>query len=281
MKKFFAFMLGLCRGCLKGCRRFWRWYKSIFVGRPWWVKCISAFCSLIVGSLIYAILVYCNFLWLFGKSPSISEIMSPKTNNASYVYSADGVQLYKFYDENRTPVNFNEINPLFFRALIDTEDERFYSHWGIDWRGMGAAVKDAALHDKARGASTITQQLVKNMFQMRAKNSKGLLGHIPGVGMLVTKSKEWILAVLVEIGYSKDQILTMYANTVDFGNNSYGIKTAARTYYNTSPDSLTIDQCAVLVGLLKATSSYNPRSNPKRSMERRMWCCTTWCCMAT
>ncbi len=247
---------------------FWQWYKSIYVGRPWYVKAFSGFCTLVVGTFLLLGAVDMNFLWLFGKSPSMSEIMHPKTNNASYVYSSDGVLLSKYYDENRTPVKYNEINPKFFQALVDTEDERFYSHHGVDYTGMLAAMKDYVVHRRARGASTITQQLVKNMFKVRSTN-RGLLGHVPGFSILISKLKEWILATKVEMFYDKDDIITMYANTVDFGNNAYGIKTAARTYYDTTPDSLSLDQCAVLVGLLKATSSYNPRSNPERSQWRR------------
>lgn len=255
---------------LKRCHHsFWSWYKSIFVGRPWYIKLISGVCSFIVFVLLYAGAVNINFLWLFGKSPSLHSIMHPKTSNASYVYSADGQLLCKYYDENRTPVKFEEINPQFFQALIDTEDERFFSHHGVDFSGLFAAVKDYVIHHRARGASTITQQLVKNMFKVRTEYSTGLLGNIPGVRMLIMKTKEWILATEIEMFYDKKEILTMYANTVDFGNNSFGIKTAARTYYNTMPDSLKVDQCATLVGLLKATSSYNPKRNPKRSMERR------------
>ncbi|MBQ1724027.1 MAG: transglycosylase domain-containing protein [Muribaculaceae bacterium] len=248
---------------------FWQWYKGIFKGRPWYIKLLSGLGTFVVCVLLFVIAVSINFLWLFGKSPSISEIMHPKTNNASYIYSADGELLGKYYSENRTPVKYEEIAPVFFDALIDTEDERFYSHHGIDYGGVLAAVKDNVMHGKSRGASTITQQLVKNMFKVRTKYSTGLLGKIPGLGILISKTKEWILATEIEIFYDKKEILTMYANTVDFGNNSFGIKTAARTYFNTSPDSLNTEQCAVLVGLLKATSAYNPKQNPKNSLKRR------------
>ncbi|MDO4512223.1 MAG: transglycosylase domain-containing protein [Bacteroidales bacterium] len=253
----------------RGLRSFWQWYKSIFVGRPWWVKTISAIASFVVIMVVYSAMVFFNFLWLFGKSPSISSIMNPKTSNASYVYSADGQLLCKFFDENRSPVKYEEVSPQFFQALIDTEDERFHDHMGVDFAGMAAAAKDFVVHRRARGASTITQQLVKNMFKVRTEYSTGLLGKIPGLGMLIMKTKEMLLAFVIEMKFSKDEIITMYANTVDFGNNAFGIKTAARTYYNTTPDSLSVDQSATLVGLLKATSSYNPKKNPKRSMQRR------------
>lgn len=253
----------------RGMRAFWRWYKSIYVGRPWYVKTFSAFASLVVFLLVYSVMVFFNVFWLFGKSPSISSIMNPKTSNASYVYSADGQLLCKFFDENRSPVKYEEVSPLFFKALIDTEDERFYDHSGVDFTGMVGAAKDLVVHRRARGASTITQQLVKNMFKVRTEYSTGLLGKIPGLSIVIMKTKEILLAFAIEARFSKEEIITMYANTVDFGNGAYGIKTAARTYYNTSPDSLTVDQSATLVGLLKATSNYNPKRNPQRSMKRR------------
>ena len=194
--------------------------------------------------------------------------MNPKTAAASEIYSADGKLLGKFFSENRTPVAYDSIAPNFFDALISTEDERFYSHHGVDFMGLGAAVKDAAT-GHARGASTITQQLVKNMFRVRTEYSTGLLGYIPGIKMLIMKSKEMIIATELEWFCSKQEILTMYANTVDFGSNAYGIKTAAKTYFNTTPAELKTEQSAVLVGLLKATSAYNPKTNPKNSLSRR------------
>ena len=175
----------------------------------------------------------------------------------------------KYFNENRTPVKFEDVNPAFWKALIATEDERFYSHHGIDYKGLASAVKDAVVHHDARGASTITQQLAKNMFRMRTNYSTGLLGMIPGVRMLIVKSKEWIIATKLEMTHDKNEILTMYANTVDFGSNAFGIKTAAKTYFNCSPKDLTVEQAAVLVGMLKATTYYNPLSNPENSLRRR------------
>lgn len=251
-------------------KRFNNWYKGLYAGKRWYVKSIMAMCTLFVTLILTIVAININFLWLFGKSPSLSEIMEPRPYNASYIYSADGKLIGKFYKENRTPVKYDEVNPMFFTLLIDTEDERFYKHWGIDFKGMAAAAKDFIVHRNARGASTITQQLVKNMFKMRSKEyNKGLLCRIPGIGMIVTKAKEWILASEIEIFYNKNRILEMYANTVDFGNQAYGIKTAAKVYFNTTPDKLTTEQCAMLVGVLKGTSLYNPLNHPKRCLERR------------
>ena len=250
-------------------RAFWPWYKNLYKGRAWYTKALIGFVSCIAAFLIYLGMVDTNFLWLFGKSPGFSRIMNPETHQASEIYSADGKLIGKFFNENRTPVKFEDVNPTFWKVLVDTEDERFYKHHGIDFTGMLAAAKDMIVHHDARGASTITQQLAKNMFRVRTQYSTGLLGYIPGIKMLVMKSKEWIIATKLELVYDKKDILTMYANTVDFGSNAFGIKTAGKTYFNTTPSELTLDQMAVLVGMLKATTYYNPRINPKNSLKRR------------
>ena len=244
-------------------------YMALYKGKRWYVKSLLAMATAMTALIVYLGAVDINFLWLFGKSPGFSEIREPNTSEASEIYSEDGVMIGKFFSENRTPVEYDEVAPYFWRALIDTEDERFYKHCGIDPIGLFGAVKDAVTGRGGRGASTLTQQLAKNMFRMRTNYSTGLLGHIPGVKMLVMKSKEWILAIKLEICYDKKEIINMYANTVDFGSNAYGIKTAAKTYFNTTPKELKIEEAAVLVGMLKATTYYNPLINPNNSKERR------------
>lgn len=255
--------------CRKKAAAFWSWYKRLYKGRAWYTKTIIALCSLVISFIIYLIMVDINFLWLFGKSPGFSQIRNPQTNEASEIYSSDGVLIGKYFNQNRTPVKYEDVNPIFWKTLIDTEDERFYNHFGIDITGLFAAVKDMVIHHDARGASTITQQLAKNMFRVRTQYSTGLLGHIPGVRMLIMKSKEWIIATKLELIYDKKDIITMYANTVDFSSNAYGIKTACKTYFGITPAELTAEQAAVLVGMLKATTAYNPISNPKNSLKRR------------
>ena len=268
MKKYIENIKRLLSKVKQILKRFGHWYVHRFKGQPWWYKAIAGIISFVVFVILYFTAVNLNFLWLFGKSPTIHSIMHPETSEASELYSEDSVLIGKYFNENRTPVEYDEINPVFFKALIDTEDERFYSHHGIDFQGLFAAFKDI-LKGHARGASTLTQQLVKNMFRVRTQYSTGLLGKIPGVKILIMKSKEWVLAVELEMFYEKKEILTMYANTVDFGSNAFGIKTAAKTYFNTTPKDLTAEQAAVLVGLLKATSTYNPRINPENSIMRR------------
>ncbi len=254
----------------RGIIRFLCWYAGLYKGRRWWVKLVSLFVTLVFLLLLYVLAVMSNFLWLFGKSPSAYDIMHPQNPEASELLTADGKVIGKFFDENRQSVAYDSISNNFFQALISTEDERFYDHNGIDYTGLVAAVKDAA-QGRARGASTITQQLVKNMFRIRSSKTygTGVLGRIPGMGIVIMKTKEMVIAVQLEMANDKDSILTMYANTVDFGSNAFGIKTAAKTYFGKSPSQLKIEEAAVLVGLLKATSTYNPRKNPKRSRERR------------
>lgn len=255
--------------CLQKTRTFCHWYRNLYRGRKWYAKTLIGIASCIVAFFLYLGAVDINLLWLFGKSPGFIAIKDAVTSEASEIYSDDGVLIGKYFNENRTPVKFEDVNPVFWKALIATEDERFYSHHGIDYKGLASAVKDAVVHHDARGASTITQQLAKNMFRMRTNYSTGLLGMIPGVRMLIVKSKEWIIATKLEMTHNKNEILTMYANTVDFGSNAFGIKTAAKTYFNCSPKDLTVEQAAVLVGMLKATTYYNPLTNPENSLRRR------------
>lgn len=226
---------------------------------------ISYFILFVIISIF---LVNINFLWLFGKMPKMSSINNPEIAIASELYSADGKLIGKFFKENRTPVKFDEISPVMIETLIATEDVRFYKHNGVDVRST-LGILSSLLKGEKRGASTITQQLVKNLFKTRSNFSKGLLGYIPGVRTFIYKLKEIITAFKLEFNLSKEEILTAYLNTVDFGSNSFGIKTAAKTFFNVKPSELNINQSALLVGVLKAPTLYNPRLNPKNALKRR------------
>ena len=254
-----------------GWQNFIRWRKyryERFRHLPWYRKIGNMALTFCWMFLLFLFLVDINFLWLFGKSPTLHSISHPDQSLATEIISADGKVIGKYFTENRMSVEYDEISPIIIQTLITTEDERFYDHFGIDFQGVFAAIKDMT-QGNARGASTITQQLVKNMYKTRNQYSKGLFGHIPGVKLLIMKTKEWVTAVKIEIFYTKKEILTMYFNTVDFGSNSFGIRTAAKTYFKTTPAKLNYEQSATLIGLLKATTSYNPKINPKRSKERR------------
>ena len=223
-----------------------------------------------VGFTFYIFCVQTNFLWLMGSMPSVEDLQNPKVNQSSEIYTSDGVMIGKFYTENRTPVTAKQISPYLVKALVATEDARFYRHSGIDYKAMASVALGIATGATDRGGgSTITQQLAKKLFKTRRNGARGLLGYVPGISTLIYKTKEWLTAIKLERNFTKEEILTMYFNTVDYGNNTYGINTAAKSYFSKSPDSLNIQEAAVLVGLQKATTTYNPIRNIKRSMERR------------
>ncbi|MDF3076290.1 MAG: glycosyl transferase family 51 [Sphingobacteriaceae bacterium] len=223
--------------------------------------------------LLYCIIAFfclleLNFLWLFGYSVTKKDIESPAMRVSSEVYTADGKLIGKYFKENRTPVDFKKISPSVINALIATEDVRFYKHSGVDLISLGSSLLSTITGDK-RGASTITQQLAKNLYRTRYNKSQGFIRHIPVIRTIVYKFKEWLTAIKLEQHYSKNEILTLYLNTVPFGNNTYGIKTAAKKYFNKEPDKLKVQESAMLVGMLKGTTSYNPIQNPKNALERR------------
>ncbi|MEQ7801756.1 transglycosylase domain-containing protein [Pedobacter sp. ASV1-7] len=218
--------------------------------------------------IIFFCALQLNFLWLFGYSPSYEDIKTPTLRVGSELYTSDGKLIGRYYKENRTPVTFKEISPSIINALIATEDVRFYKHMGIDFRSLLSSGISTATGDK-RGASTITQQLAKNLYRTRYNKSQGALSRIPVVRTLIAKLKEWLTAVKLESNYSKNDIITMYLNTVSFGNNTYGIKTASRIYFDKEANQLDVPEAALLVGMLKGTTTYNPIKNPQKALERR------------
>lgn len=189
-------------------------------------------------------------------------------NIVSELYTADGKLIGKYYKENRTPVEYDSISPAVIDALVATEDIRFFSHSGVDLRSLISSLISTASGDR-RGASTITQQLAKNLYSTRNRKSEGLIKYVPGVRTIIYKFKEWITAYKLENNYSKEEILTLYLNTVPFGSNTFGIKTASMRYFNKPVNKLQVEEAALLVGMLKATTTYNPIRNPEKSRERR------------
>jgi penicillin-binding protein 1A len=192
-----------------------------------------------------------------GPLPTFDEIENPRSNLASEIISSDGVVLGKFYAENRTHAEFNELSPHLVNALVATEDERFFNHSGIDFRRLFTA---SLFLGKRGGASTITQQLAKNMFHHRA-------GSI--TERIKQKLKEWVIAIKLERQYTKQEIIAMYYNQFDFLYQAIGINSAAAIYFNATPDSLRIEQAAVLVGMAKNPDLYNPRKFPQFALQRR------------
>ena len=222
----------------------------------------KVFWKIIFGFIAFIVLLIgSTALGLFGALPSFRDLENPKSNEASAIYTQDKVELGNYFVQNRSNVSYQEINPILFKALIATEDSRFQEHSGIDFQRT-FTILFYNLIGKKQGASTITQQLALNLFSKEGRQ-KSFLKRLP------QKLKEQIVAVKLERNYTKEEIITMYLNTVDFGNNSYGIKAAAKTYFNTTPQNITPDQAAVLIGILKGTSMYSPTRNPKRSLGRR------------
>ena len=218
------------------------------------------------GGLWVLLLLFFTFFsigWLGVEIPSFEMLENPNSIQVSEVISDDGEVIGYIGIENRSDVTYDHLSPNLIHALIATEDARFYNHSGIDLRSLGRVFFKTILGRKesAGGGSTVTQQLAKNLFKMRDLNR----GH----GLVATKFSEWVTAVKLEHTYSKQEILTMYFNTVDFGSNAFGIKTAAKTFFDKIPDSLDVDEAAILVGLLKAPTTYSPVLHPDRCKERR------------
>ena len=195
--------------------------------------------------------------WL-GFMPSFEELENPKSNQATEVISADGEILGFIGIENRSNVTYDELSPNLINALIATEDVRFYRHSGIDSRSLFKTL--IGRHSSSGGGSTITQQLAKNLFPREHKGK---------IGTVFSKFKEWVVAVKLEHNYSKQEIIAMYFNTVDFGSNSFGIKTAAKTFFDKSPADLSVTEAAMLVGLLNAPTAYSPILHPENALNRR------------
>ena len=229
-----------------------------------------AFGAMVFGFILFVWMVSVNFLGLFGPLPDFKALENPESEVASELYSSDGLLLGTYARENRSPVSFNELSPNLVNALISTEDVRFEDHSGIDMTAMVRVfVKSILLGQDAGGGSTLSQQTAKNLFKTRTDANQGFLSSIPGLRMLIIRTKEWIVATQLEKAYTKNEILTMYLNTSEFGSNAYGIKTAARTFFNKTPAELDVQESAVLVGLFKAPTYYSPVFNPENSLRRR------------
>lgn len=198
----------------------------------------------------------------FGFMPSFEELENPKNSLATEIYSADKVLLGKFYFQNRSFIKYEDLSPDMVHALIATEDVRFNDHSGIDLIGLARVAKGLVTANKnAGGGSTLSQQLAKMLFPRERFSNK--------IDMVFRKFREWVIAVKLERSYTKEEILTMYLNKYDFLNLAVGIKSAARVYFNTTPDSLSVEQSAMLVGMAKNSSYYNPLRRPELTRDRR------------
>jgi penicillin-binding protein 1A len=203
----------------------------------------------------------------FGTLPTFEELENPRSNVASELISEDGKLLRTFHIENRTYVGYGELTPDIVAALVATEDVRFYGHSGIDYISLArVALRTVGLGQNQGGGSTITQQLAKNLFPRRERSSNPVAR---GAVLISDKLKEWVTAVKLEYNYTKEEIITMYLNTVFYGSNAYGVKSAANTFFGKTPSELNLQESATLVGVVNAQTRYNPVGNYDNSIRRR------------
>ena len=210
---------------------------------------------------VYLLFYGINHEW-FGPMPTFEELENPETNLATEIISCDGKLLGTYYIENRSNVSYQDISPNLIHALVAIEDVRFYEHSGIDKIALFRVVKGISTgHTEQGGGSTLTQQLAKNLFPRAEELSVTQL--------VIRKLQEWVTATKLEYNYSKDEIIAMYLNTVFYGHNAFGIKKAAETFFGKQPSELTVEESAVLAGVLKAQTKYSPISNPEYALQRR------------
>ena len=233
---------------------------------------------------LVALMLVLTVFGVFGRMPSFEELENPRSNLATEIYSEDGKVIGTFFVQNRSYVQYADLYPsdstLHIRlaghevppivaALIATEDVRFRTHSGIDIPSLArVAVKTLLLQNTSQGGgSTITQQLAKNLFPRDTVRNRGAV--VRKAKLVTSKFKEWITALKLEYNYTKEEIAAMYLNTVEFGSNAFGIKSAAHTFFNKEPDELNVQEAAVLVGVVNAPTRYSPILNPKNALVRR------------
>ena len=236
-----------------------------------WV--ISTLSIIIFVFGIYSIKI--DLFGLFGGMPSLQDLEKPQSELSSELYSNDTILLGKYFRYNRSPIKYHELSNELITTLLVTEDIRFYNHSGIDFKGLVRAtyglfknIITLGSSGLEGGGSTITQQLAKNLFKIRNER-KGKLSNVPFIGLVISKIKEWIVAVKLEEFYTKNEILSMYLNTAEYGSNSYGIKVASKTYFNKLPSQINYNEASIIVGLLNKPTKYNPFYNPENAINKK------------
>ncbi len=243
--------------------------------KPWIPKAIKylwiIFLVFTLGLPLYVFTVKIDLFGLYGGMPSLREIENPENDLSSEILSADGVSLGHYFRYNRSQVHYNELSSELVNTLLISEDHRFYQHSGLDLPAYLRVIKGILTFSNAGGGSTLTQQLAKNLYTQNTDRS--LDGPIAKLGNLprraIQKTKEWIISVNLEENFTKEEIVAMYLNTSNFSSNAFGIKVAAETYFNKQPDSLNLQESAILVGMLQAPSLFNPKRNPNNALRKR------------
>ena len=232
-------------------------------------KTIIKWFWIILALPIALIILMLLLVWAFADIPSFEELENPESKLATQVIAEDGEILTTFHIENRSFVSYEELSPFLVEAAVATEDVRFYKHSGIDFVSLGRVlVKTLLMSDSSQGGgSTITQQLAKTLYP-RAEVGRRIPG-IYHIKMVWIKLKEWITAVKLERNYTKNEIMDMYMNAIFFGSNAYGVKAAAQTFFAKNPSDLTVEESAMLVGMVNKPTRYNPALNPEKALVRR------------
>ncbi|TXT32694.1 MAG: penicillin-binding protein 1A, partial [Chitinophagaceae bacterium] len=223
-------------------------------------KSVRIFWKIFFGgfAFLFVFLLMLNYGWI-GSMPDLDDIENPTASLASQVYAEDGTLMGKYYIEDRINVKYKDISKYAIDALVATEDKRFYDHSGIDGKSLARAVFYLGSEG---GASTITMQTAKNLFTENWSTKNFILRGLQ-------KIKECIIAVKLERNFTKEEILTLYLNTVAFGDNVFGIRNASKTFFQKEPDRINVSEAAVLIGMINGPGVYNPRSNPKKALDRR------------
>ncbi|UXE65508.1 MAG: transglycosylase domain-containing protein [Chryseotalea sp. WA131a] len=255
--------------------------KLLAVRKPWIPKAIKysswAFLFFVIGFPLYILSIKIDLFGLYGGMPSLAEIENPDNDLSSEILSADGVSLGRYFrynhlkGGNRSQIHFKDLSEDLVRTLVISEDHRFYDHSGLDFPAYIRVLKGMLTFSPAGGGSTLSQQLAKNLYTMNP--NKSLDGSLSKLGKyprrFIQKTKEWIIAIDLEENFTKEEIIAMYLNTTSFSGNIFGIKIASETFFKKSPDSLNLQESAVLVGMLQAPSFFNPKRNPQNSLRKR------------
>ncbi len=225
----------------------------------------------VIFSILFVFSIRINLFNLYGGFPSYRSLENPRNELSSLLYSRDGILLGSYYRKNRSQIEFNELSDELVNTLIYTEDYRFTNHSGISFPDLlRVAVKTILLGQSGSGGgSTITQQLAKNLFKTRTDLNNGHLNNTPVIGMIIIKIKEMIMAVELEKNFTKQELIAMFLNTIEFGGNSYGIKVASQTFFNKDPDSINYQEAASLVAMVNKPTRFNPERNPEIALEKR------------
>lgn len=241
-----------------------RWVKKAV--KTVWIT----FFTVVLGVPVYIYLVILNPFDLFGRMPGLRDVENPENDLSSEVISADGIVLGRYFRYNRSQVTYDQLPSNLVKTLIISEDHRFHDHSGMDFISYLRVVWGIVTFDSQGGGSTLTQQTAKNLFSTRGDELRGRLGKLsPSLELLISKTKEWVIAVQLERNFTKEEIIAMYLNTVPFNNNAYGIRIASETYFNKDIEDLSLDETALLVGMLQGTDRFNPVRYPERALQKR------------